>query len=511
MRILSLIFLCAIGLHAATGPAMDGKGRDLRLLAEADSVARLEGVESERARLEGKRNYGRALKLGEFPADCVVSRNRDRDCILTVNEFNQAVLLRSPDTSADPDNAGFIRKERQRILYELLHEKFLAHQLSHGEKRDSLGKRLREEEADFSMRARAKLGDSLLRKLYHESFARLFSARKERRYQVLGASDSAKLAALRRLPRDSLEGTFRWQTFSGETLDSGITGASREMEIGQISEPVRTPFGFILMRPVSEISIPAVPFEEAIPDLIDLANTPRTQNRSPNFAIYSYYQEYRSLFLSPDTAELQAWLLPDRRRKSGGFLRDIESKRRNGAFLEDTSGTRPILIDEFRLPQSVQADLEPALSHRRGEFVGPIKSDYGTWYFRTLGIRKGGRPLSLEEATPSIAREILHLDESDPLQQIQSMRASKRMSRSLSLASSYLNKRFLPDRDALAGLRDSPLRDSLELLYAGGTPEEIAAVVESALVQAAINRRMGNEKSLWLRNELSIQFIDLDP
>jgi hypothetical protein len=301
---------------------------------------------------------------------------------------------------------------------------------------------------------------------------------------------------------------FHWQAATEAELPPGTASAAGALRPGEISKPARTPFGYVLIRLLSVENLPETPFEKALPILIELAKAPGKPTQRMNFAVYSYYQENRERFITPDTAEFRTWLVPDAKRKSGRFLRDIELRKRNGDSLEDTLGTQPMLVDQGRLPAPVFADLEPLLEYRKDEFIGPLKSEYGIWYFRTVKVSKGGRQLSLEEATPVITRELFRIKDNDPVRLALESRENKRLSRSQSMSLDYLEKKFRPNQEALAALRASPVKDSLERLYAAGTPEETKQAVELGLVQAGTQRQMDMDRSQWIETELSFRILE---
>lgn len=85
---------------------------------------------------------------------------------------------------------------------------------------------------------------------------------------------------------------------------------------------------------------------------------------------------------------------------------------------------------------------------------------------------------------------------------------NKRLSRSQSMSLDYLEKKFRPDQEALAALRASPVKDSLERLYAAGTPEETKQAVELGLVQAGTQRQMDMDRSQWIETELSFRILE---
>lgn len=495
-------------LAAGAEAELDPKGRNIRLMAQEDSLNRVRSAQ----RLSDLRNYSESfresVRLDGSERDCVAYNPRISACLVTLGEFNQNALGTQPppmDASGDGAGSEAIMQARSRLLVSLLNEKYLEEQLEHGDRKDSLNAVFRRTEEQESGQLRKTVGDSKLRPLYRAYQDRLFGQREETAFEILATSDSMFADSLWRSSPASLP----WTRVSSDELPREVMEKARAQGLDSVVKPTRTPYGFVLVRLASVRKIPATSYEKALPLLANLMNMDKGDNPFVDKAVASYYQQNMAAFLSPDTADFRAWLLPNFKRKAGRFARDIERSIRRGKPIEDTGRVEPITVAQADLPPEAQDKLEYFMPFRRSELLGPIRTRLGTWYLQPLEIRHGGRQLPLEQVKGKIERILFNTDVHDPVLVALDYGRQKQMGVRSSIVSEYLRNRHLPSPQELAALSANGKLDSL----VSGMPADLPPAVrkreaETAWSHQEASIRSEDEKRRWMR-ELVLQHVDL--
>jgi hypothetical protein len=143
-----------------------------------------------------------------------------------------------------------------------------------------------------------------------------------------------------------------------------------------------------------------------------------------------------------------------------------------------------------------------------GRRSGPLRSAYGTWYFRVLDVRPGGRPLEFAEARSGILR-ILFQGAGDTASMGSVWMAQKHSEWEKQQAGAMLDELFRPDPEEVEKVVRSGEADSL----AGELPPGLSAAERAEQVGLAVRARETarlRERRFrdWMRQDLRLAFID---
>ncbi|HKP96937.1 MAG TPA: hypothetical protein VJ385_14400 [Fibrobacteria bacterium] len=400
---------------------LDEKGRDTREKPRQDSLARARALEKESERREYKKNFYRAIRLQEYEDDCVAHDPALPGCIITVEQFNQMAegwSYPGPDSSMQELSTTAIGKARMRLLSDALAAAYVPLIMKSEPARDSLSRQARESLADEARERRREVGDSSLRALYRRFREPLFQPREELDVEILATSDSARARDWGkrisvRVPDSSVE-TPVWRRISPESLPGSVLKALRGAGTLGATGPMPQPYGYLLLRTAGIKRHPGLSFEEAMPTLLALAGLPPEREDAVNTAARAYYQDRRHLIVAPDTNTLRVWLVPDFKRAPNrpGSPRP---RGRAAALREDTARFRSLIVNEFHLPPEIRHELDYHLPIRDKDVQGPLRTAFGKFYFQLVERKRGGRPLSFQEAFPAIRKSLFGSEKADSI------------------------------------------------------------------------------------------------
>lgn len=513
--LLALALALAAGARDARAARFDEKGNDLDAVQALNAEVREAAARQEKERLERMRRYALAIRLDEPEETCLARFNRTRACALSVGEFNEAASRWFPaadslPSAVDPVEADSIRK---RLLLALLQDPYLDAQVSRSGSGDSLEALLARAEADRVKGLRVHPGDSVLRALYRKH-SRLFEARTESTYEILGSSDSAYVDSLGQSladPRAPPAGAepLPWRILPWNSVPSQARARLASLRPEDAPLTWKSPFGHFLVRLRSRHAIPAVPYAEAVPLLGALQMQPKGLDARQEELIVAYYAKNRSILTVPDTLLLKAWLKPGFKRKRGDFLRDVELLIRRKLPVGDTMDASPLRLPDSVLPAEARAWVASHPLLAQDAFLGPLPSVFGTWYFRVLEVRRGKRPLTLEEARGRIAEILFPGQDRDPLEMARSYLQGKRNSLRDGVLSSALEERFRPGPEERPSPEGSAAGDSPVGEDRDPSASERASQARDVWVEAETRRRRDVDMAAWIRRELSVRFIGL--
>lgn len=392
--ILLLSALTAVRSAISDTPIFE-KGQDIRPLLEHNERLRAEALRAEMQKRELRKNAYLAMRLTEPAEECVAHDPAARSCLISVEDFNKTLEAWDfGERDQDPEFPSFedAKREKAALLKSLLDEKYLESYSPDGQSRDSLNRLFDSARSDRVHAFRARQGDSAFRALYARHFTRLFQGKEARQYQALATSDSALADSLRQAPSQP------WRPLAEDDLPPELMSAATALQPGEMTRPIKTPYGHVILRLHSVRRIPDQRFEEAMPVLISLLHTPSGQDQRLEESVAAYYSRNAADFTAADTVQYRTWLFPEGKRKIG--VTKVERIR------EDTSKVKPITVHHHKLPSALREELELYRPVQVGELLGPIRSLFGIWYFQPLEIQTSNRRLSLAEASPRI-RELL--------------------------------------------------------------------------------------------------------
>jgi hypothetical protein len=151
---------------------------------------------------------------------------------------------------------------------------------------------------------------------------------------------------------------------------------------------VHTAYGHFLLQAQAWVDVPEVSFDSARPDLREIAIR---EDPDLEYRALAYWQDHRREFLTPDTLLLAAWLNPDAAAAPKGRSRLIGP----GLALRNTW-----------LPETVREALPDSLP-RCESICGPVRTSLGTWYFRKLSLKPGGRPMPFRQVREAVKERVL--------------------------------------------------------------------------------------------------------
>ncbi|HKP97583.1 MAG TPA: peptidylprolyl isomerase [Fibrobacteria bacterium] len=474
-----------------------------------------------REQQEARADFVGAVQLDQAEDECVAFDPAASACLVTVAEFNRSAeswppVLGQARQGASPSLNKDLPVEalRRDVLHSLLAGAYLENRLAQDPGQDSLNKVWQARQERRLEAERREIGDSTLRSLYRSRFERDFKGREERIVQVLGMSDSALADSLWRVFSAAPGGpkavrperAWKWRSPVPADLPPGAQALIATLRKGEISKPLRTPYGYLLLRWLSVHRQPPVRFEDALPLLVALSRS-RPVGAGPEAAaresrVEAYYRTHQEDFRSPDTARYRILLLPD---AAPGFSRGSRAGD-SGLAAAPRAGkggdgfrlrlAAPELLAQlhaprifercaveagyFDLPASLQAQLGRYFKARPGEVLGPFPSVFGTWWFQVLETRPGGRLSTLREARQAV---LAALGEGEPgSAQAEGLRSRDRQGWGL-MAAHYLEERF---------------------------GREAARDTAAGQASGEASRRMAADKTAWMRHDLDIRFIALE-
>lgn len=402
MRPILLSLLCVGCLApalAASSPAPGGKDADVPALLRANAHAEAEWVRRREEARAARREFARSLRLDADDEACVAFDPGAGSCPVTVEEFNHAVAAeetlppgeepRPPSSEGAPSKEG-LDSLRGSVLRRLLDDAYLRSGPLPWRDRDSLDAAYMEASRARVRAFRARLGDAVLRAAYREHFDQIFKGKRTVRVRILAASDSAWLAsALGTSPASA------WRWVDVDALPSPARATGLALKPGGSTGPLRAPFGFLCLRFGDQRNLQDTPFEAALPLLIELCLQPADSRpgRNPERAVAKESGPGSDTTAEPGLARFQAWLRP---------APAFPLKEGQDPIETDTAGLHPIERGETNLPADVLGMLAAFRPIRPGDLLGPLRSNFGVWYFRALNA-PGNRSVLGPQAKASVS------------------------------------------------------------------------------------------------------------
>jgi hypothetical protein len=326
--------------------------------------------------------------------------------------------------------------------------------------------------------------------MYHDHYGELFRGREVRSIEGLAASDSNLADSLWRAFSDSggnlpdgksPADLWRWHAVAEADLPPAAPALVAKLKAGEVSRPIPAPYGFLLLRWKTLRRIPEIPYEAALPILVGLSGDPAKEAALFQSRLEDYYREHKRELRSPDTTVLRVWLAPDPRQ-----VRRSHSPTGGDSLADPVPDTARASRETVygSLPPGVRRKLARYLPFHLGEFLGPLASDFGTWYLRPTAIRKGGRGLGLEEARPAILAALYGKESATPAD-LERARARDREREAW---------RFLAWNYAAEAKAPSPADES-----AGKAMGAVSLSMARLLA----------DKETWMRKRLAVRFVEL--
>ncbi|HKP94115.1 MAG TPA: peptidylprolyl isomerase, partial [Fibrobacteria bacterium] len=458
-----------------------------------------------------KNDFREAMRLASGPGECLAYDPSAQACALTAEEFHRELEnFVSPGLDSS-EKSGIIRRTavdtaRAQLAFHLLAGKFPLWRCEHGPLKDSLARSQRKAVVDMVREMRLFFGDAKLRKLYKQYYTAWFGSREEAYAWVLAASDSMLVDSLAAKTDSAGLGPI-WELLPVSQLPREVQDRIRFSAPAFPRAPLRTPWGFLALRPGPSRKTPSIDFESAVPRLVFLAEEARGTKDPDDPDVMAYYQTHPERFVTPDTLSVRVWIRPAHAGESSRSAAAIRRAIHSGMAVEDTSALSSRVLDMVLDDAELPADFKDAVGRRPlgrdSALLGPIRSTYGVWYVRILHRRRGDHPRPRREVEGEI-REILYgTAGADPWERAENARLSRERELLEAAANTRLNAENYPSRhelDSLAsgseGLKmGSRLSQDLPPAY---RKREIDAMLGQPLAEARAREQM----SRWIRKDL---------
>lgn len=461
----------------------------------------------ERQRQQEARRYARIqdmLRVKADPAACVASHNREGGCLVSVSQFNAFAGTVEPDGAMDADR---VRTVRLAMLRELLREAYLADKL----RATGLGKEVAEkgmaEEAQVWATAAKHVGQERLRSLY-ALFGDFFARREDRTYEVMASTDSLLLDSLRREAvrpragkeapgspsRDGAPGPGRsealpWAVVADSLLPAPLADSGKALRKWQCSPVLRWKGGFAVIRPADIRVTPAVPYEDAVPVLVGLANYRPLDSARAVAEAQAYYQAHPGEFAAHDTLVAEVRLHP-------GTKPDTSLDRRTAAFARMSS------VD---LPADARRWLEGRDSLRTGRTYGPEYRGLGVWTFRLLVARKGKGGPAFDAVRGALMARLARERASAALGLASLDLQRKRRDRGMRIFEALMDERLVPAPEEIARLAATGA--AALGVSANGPPEQVRQDTETMAKLRLLQEKRDQSFATWMESSVTLNGI----
>jgi hypothetical protein len=356
--------------------------------------------------------------------ECIATNPADGKCLITIGQYNDRIRFYPVFKESTLDSgricalrsmledlyyvnqaeiSGFAHKDSARILMDRWKLRWIW-----SESRRSLGP--------------LEFDERLLKSAYSKYYDYRFRKYSELFVSILGSTDSnqvdflLKRALMENVASDSLtkaglnssKPSLAWAHCRADSLESALARVASGFQIGDISKPISTPYGWFIIRLDSGVVHPAISFDDARNKLIVLATREKWQNVDSLLLDQAYriYKANPGRYCIPDTLMLRIWLWSG--GSDPGLVRG--ALRPSGAGHKTVHPVQPIAggdttapIDTLTAPSvtAVSTQLPSALTAIvntgyantpvKKVVLGPFQTKYGTFAFKVTAIKRGGK------------------------------------------------------------------------------------------------------------------------
>lgn len=359
------------------------------------------------------------IQLDCISSDCIVFDPKTGLCVVSCDDFNQtAMTVRMPPTTP-------LDSVRGRVLDKSLNMAYYSRKAQESGLADDpdIQKAVSNKSAALcgqGLKSRAP-NEKTLKLLYEAMYPRHFAEREVVQLDVVGSSDSLFVDSLSRLiaRQDSVCGSGKGRKSNGisknsveipwarsmyDNIPARLSTPTDTLKVGGVTKPIRTAFGFFIVR-VGEVKIISeTPFEKARDQLFRIAQGNRviSGTKADEKEATAYFKKHRNNFLSPDTLSLRLWLKPNQSNQSVQI-----SDSGLSAKCSDTASFPSLSCISTALPPAIREIVEKtADTAKKDQVIGPIVSPFGTWTARITGRKRGGKPLEYADVADLVKMKI---------------------------------------------------------------------------------------------------------
>lgn len=364
------------------------------------------------------------LQIRGYNDDCIAYTIADGECILSLEEFNKNCLTFQPSKKIPLDSARLLVLDKSlNILY-----------LS-GEAKKNGFAALPEVQnrikslADMNFEPRKnkdEVNDQNLKKLYDKYYDTLFAEKEIVLLDLIGSTDSSYIDSIHTFLNNNTAKTQRrlanrkknkkppklpWISSPMEKLPKTLTLPTDTLYENEFTKPIKTNYGFFILKIAQIENKKEIPFEEVrshLIHMIDKGESTLRPNEITDSEARNYYKHFKKHYRKPDTLHLKAWLVPTTSK--------LNEKRLGKNEIENQTNWQPMEITNLLLPIDLQKRLQRLISQKDSvEFLGPVETQYGTWYFSIKSIIKANGYISFRKVRKEIKSLLAHSSNSKSL------------------------------------------------------------------------------------------------
>lgn len=331
------------------------------------------------------------LCISGAPEECLYTDDQTNKCVITNKDFNVALRILKPIKSMPKNDA---RKLALICILTDYYRNTLATStglINNAHFNEEIGQYIEKSTQANRMRyfGRPVTDTNSLRNTYQNYYFDLFAPKRWRDIGLIGSTDSLYIDSLHEYLKENtptINNICKWSETIDTLLPDQIANVACTISPGTISTPIRTSFGFFIIKDPQEKIKEEIPFEKAINDLIYLSTRDFYLNTDSVLEekAYNYYKQHRSEFVTQDTLIIEARLIP--------VCVNDTSLLKDSSFLYNF---KPILIKSISLPDKINAEIKSILHSKvNSDSLITLSSVYGYWVLKILNSKKGGRQLS---------------------------------------------------------------------------------------------------------------------
>jgi hypothetical protein len=259
--------------------------------------------------------------------------------------------------------------------------------------------------------------EEILWETYKNNYHDLFKGYDKVTLQIIGSSDSLWIDSLSKLilqsiktdtinksteikksidEENTLVNNIPWIESEESTLPEILIIPTDTLPEKGITPVIMTPFGYFICRVSKVENVKSLTFKEARNQCVYIATRERyvKMDSLMDIKAFDYYKINKDIFITPDTMILRTWLIPLRKTKT--------------SIHSDTVAFKSLTMNSLSLPQEVLKELTKLVKSEKNKnsFYGPLKSIYGTWYFKVDSIKSGGLQIPFQVVKHAIIDSI---------------------------------------------------------------------------------------------------------
>lgn len=454
---------------------------------------------------------------------CIAVNPEDNQCLVSVGEFNNYLLLNDFERSIPLDTARVIALKKYLIT---IYNSKLAKKTGLSENKELVKN---QEQTDEIKRIGRKIpfthkmtvDDTLNKRIYRKYYDRFFKEKIVKNVQLIGSMDSIYIDSLcsnlqkKEMDRPSKPSrrnksyidSLPWITVSSNDLPQALLSYVDTLKLMQWKGAFKTPYGNFVCRIINIDREKEISFQDARIKLLYLIETERirSQGKPDSVLAYEYYRKFSSRYITPDTLIARTWLIPKSDNNDFGEIDDTLQKK---IIHSDTTTFRSEIVKSCDLPDDVSQELfkRNKLIKDRNQIIGPVISSLGTWYFKIQKTIPGGKKIPFEMVRDKIRKEEIEIQYMPYDSILKNNENAATMKTQIALAGAYnqyasdlLEKEVkeVPDKEILKLIENKTIRIS----HANGNqPDSIMLNIAREIIIDKKKEQEVNKLNNWINS-----------